>query len=244
MTSTKENNETVCTPKPANPEEHALHERLSTEVFSANEQMASAYPAVSIFGGSRVKPGSKPYKDAYEIARQLATMGISVITGGGPGVMEAGNKGCQEAVYSTKLPRGASIGLNIQLPFEQSPNPYQDLALYFKQFASRKVTFVRNSMGFIACAGGIGTLDELFEILTLMQTRKMPRRPVILFDSAYWNPLVAFLENTIIENGWMSPDDRNLFTVVDTVEEAISALKISEWPTACDPEALKKLAIG
>lgn len=222
----------------------SLHQRLSAEVEDANEQMASAYPAVSIFGGSRVKPGSKPYNDARELGRVLACRGISIITGGGPGVMEAGNKGCVEAVYSTRVPRGTSIGLNIQLPFEQKPNDYQDLALNFKQFASRKVTFVRNSMAFIACAGGVGTLDELFEIITLIQTKKMPQRPVILFDSEVWGPLVDFLEGTVMANGWMSEADRKLFTVVDTVEEAIAALRIDTWPASCDPEVLKKLSIG
>lgn len=225
-------------------EELGLPSRLALEVHDANIQMASAYPAVSIFGGSRVKPDSKPYNDARELGRRLATMGISVITGGGPGVMEAGNRGCMEAVYSSVVPRGTSIGLNIQLPFEQLPNEYQDLSLNFKQFASRKVTFVRNSLAFIAYAGGVGTLDELFEIITLIQTQKMPRRPVILFDSQVWGPLVSFLEDTVMANGWMSKQDRKLFTMVDTIDEAIAALNIPAWPKTCDPETLKKLSIS
>lgn len=221
-----------------------LGERLNNEVAIATMALQDIYPAVSIFGGARVKPDSPEYEQARALGERLSSMGLSVITGGGPGIMEAGNRGCKDA--QAKQPDGTagrSVGLNIMLPFEQKANTYQDTVLMFKQFASRKVMFVRNSMAFVACAGGVGTLDELFEILTLMQTKKMPTRPVILLGSKVWTPLVDFLKNSIQANGWMSEEDMNLFTVVDTVDEVVAALRIEEWPQECQPEELKKLML-
>lgn len=216
-----------------------LAERLQDDVQKAIDALEDVYPAVSIFGGARVKEGSKAYSDAREIARAISEKGVSIITGGGPGVMEAGNRGCMDAGEI----RGRSIGLNIRLPFEQKSNPFQDIELHFDQFASRKVMFARTSMAYVVCAGGVGTLDELFEILTLMQTKKMPRRPVILFDSAVWGPLVAFLDEVIKENGWMSEEDTKLYTLADTVPEILEALHMDKWPEQCDPSTFKQLSI-
>jgi uncharacterized protein (TIGR00730 family) len=221
------------------PEDCDLPCRLQREVAHAREALADIYPAVSLFGGARVLPGSEPYEVARETARLLAQRGISVITGGGPGIMEAGNLGCSEAVAPDGVRRGVSIGLNIRLPREQCGNPYQDIPLLFNHFASRKVMFARNSVGFVAFAGGLGTLDEITEVLTLMQTRKMPHRPVVLVGSALWSPLVTWLRDAVASQGLMSQNDFDLFCVVDTPEEVLQALALDAVPSELDTEAYK-----
>lgn len=213
--------------------------RLQREVAHAREALADAYPAVSLFGGARVQPGSQPYEVARETARLLAARGISVITGGGPGIMEAGNLGCSEAQAPAGGRRGVSIGLNIRLPREQCGNPYQDIPLLFNHFASRKVMFARNSVGFVAFAGGIGTLDEITEVLTLMQTRKMPRHPVVLVGRALWSPFVAWLREAVASQGLMSQSDFDLFSVVDTPEEVLLALALDAVPSELDTASYK-----
>lgn len=213
--------------------------RLQREVAHAREALADVYPAVSLFGGARVQPGSPPYEAARETARLLAERGISVITGGGPGIMEAGNRGCTEAQAPAGIQRGVSIGLNIRLPREQCGNPYQDIPLLFNHFASRKVMFARNSVGFVAFAGGLGTLDEITEVLTLMQTNKMPRRPVVLVGRTLWSPLVDWLRSSVAAQGLMSVSDFDLFQVVDTADEVLAALVRNTAPTQLDTEAQK-----
>lgn len=204
--------------------------RLQREVSHAREALTDVYPAVSLFGGARVKPDTVPYELARKTAQLLASQGISVITGGGPGIMEAGNLGCREATPVDGLRRGVSVGLNIRLPKEQCGNSYQDIPLLFNHFASRKVMFARNSVGFVAFAGGLGTLDEITEVLTLMQTHKMPKRPVILVGSELWTPLVSWLRDSVAAQGLMGQEDFSLFSVVDTPEEVVSALMLHTIP--------------
>jgi uncharacterized protein (TIGR00730 family) len=217
--------------------------RLQREVAHAKEALADVYPAVSLFGGARVQPGSQPYEAARETARLLAERGISVITGGGPGIMEAGNLGCTEATAPAGGRRGVSIGLNIRLPREQCGNPYQDIPLLFNHFASRKVMFARNSVGFVAFAGGLGTLDEISEVLTLMQTNKMPRRPVVLVGRALWAPLVDWLRDSVAAQGLMSVSDFDLFQVVDTAGEVLTALALDTVPVALDTDVQKAVPV-
>lgn len=205
--------------------------RLHREVAHAREALGGIYPAVSLFGGARVQPGTVHYELARKTAQLLAAQGVSVITGGGPGIMEAGNLGCVEAQAPEGVRRGVSVGLNIRLPREQCGNPYQDIPLLFNHFASRKVMFARNSVGFVAFAGGLGTLDEITEVLTLMQTHKMPKRPVVLVGRELWSPLVTWLRESIAAQGLMGHDDFNLFSVVDTPEEVLDALVLHTIPT-------------
>ena len=205
--------------------------RLQREVAEARTALADIYPAISIFGGARVKPGTIPYEMARKTAQLLASRGISVITGGGPGIMEAGNLGCVEAQPPVGVQRGESVGLNIRLPREQCGNPYQDIPLLFNHFASRKVMFARNSVGFVAFAGGLGTLDEITEVLTLMQTHKMPKRPVVLVGRELWTPFVDWLRDSVAEQGLMGYDDFKLFSIVDTPEEVVEALVLHTIPT-------------
>jgi len=217
--------------------------RLQREVAHAREALTDIYPAVSLFGGARVQPGSQPYEAARETARLLAERGISVITGGGPGIMEAGNLGCVEATAPAGVRRGLSIGLNIRLPREQCGNPYQDIPLLFNHFASRKVMFARNSVGFVAFAGGLGTLDEITEVLTLMQTNKMPRRPVVLVGRALWAPLVGWLRDSVAAQGLMSVGDFDLFHVVDTADEVLATLALDTVPVELDTDAQKAVSV-
>ena len=161
--------------------------------------------AVSIFGSARVGEGSPAYRRARETAALFAKAGFAVVTGGGPGVMEAANRGCQEA-------GGVSVGFNIQLPHEQGTNPYCDISLTFKHFYARKVMFVKAAEGFVIFPGGFGTLDELFESLTLIQTGKIGSFPVVLFDTAYWAPDARLDPLRVLEEGLISPADLELLT--------------------------------
>jgi uncharacterized protein (TIGR00730 family) len=171
---------------------------------------------VSIFGSARTKPEHKYYKLAEEVALKLTQSGYGVITGGGPGIMEAGNKGAAAG-------NGISVGLNIELPFEQHFNPWidKDKNLEFDYFFVRKVMFVKYSQGFVVMPGGFGTLDELFEAITLVQTQKIGRFPVVLVGSKFWSGLLDWIKNTLLEEGNISPEDLNLFRIVDTADEAV-----------------------
>jgi uncharacterized protein (TIGR00730 family) len=170
-------------------------------------------PAVSIFGSARVGEGSKPYRDARETGRRFAESGFAVVTGGGPGVMEAANRGCREA-------GGLSVGFNILLPHEQGVNPYCDIAMTFKHFYARKTMFVKAAEGFVIFPGGFGTLDELFESLTLIQTGKVLDFPVVLFDSEYWTDLLDWVRAQPLSDGLISPDDVGLLHLTDDPAEA------------------------
>jgi hypothetical protein len=165
-------------------------------------------PAVTIFGSARVPETAPAYAAARRIGGRFAELGWAVITGGGPGLMEAANRGAQEA-------GGLSVGLGIELPHEQALNPYVDLAYTFEHFYARKVCFVKPAEGFIVCPGGFGTLDELFEALVLMQTGKVGMDPVVLFDSAYWGGLLDWIRGRLLEDGMISPADLDLYHLTD-----------------------------
>ena len=174
-------------------------------------------PAVSIFGSARVPPGSRYYEEARSVARRFAEGGWAVITGGGPGVMEAANRGAKEG-------GGLSIGFNIKLPHEQYANPYLDIEYTFDHFYARKVCFVKPAEGFVIFPGGFGTLDELFEALTLIQTGKVLHFPVVLFDADYWGELVDWIRDELLAGGMISPDDTELLAVTDDPDEAVEVV--------------------
>ncbi|OJJ17179.1 Rossman fold protein, TIGR00730 family [marine bacterium AO1-C] len=194
--------------------------KVMSEFVNGYETMAKIGPCVSIFGSARTKPDHPHYKNAELIAAKLVEHGYGVITGGGPGIMEAGNKGAKEA-------EGKSVGLCIQLPFEQGNNPYidPDKLLDFDYFFVRKVMFVKYAQGFIVMPGGMGTLDELFEALTLIQTKKIGSFPIVLFDSSYWGGLIDWLKDTVAAKAHnINPEDLDLFKLVDDVDEAVKAI--------------------
>ena len=190
---------------------------IMAEFVKGFEVMPEAYPAVSIFGSSRIDAKSKSYKDTVKVAHMLVENGFNVISGGGPGVMEAANRGAAEA-------KGKSVGLHIELPSEQRPNDYANLRLDFRYFFIRKVMFVKYSVAYIIMPGGFGTLDELFEALTLIQTKRIRYFPVILIDSGFWNGLLRWAEETLIKEQTISKVDFDIFNVVDTPEEAVGII--------------------
>ena len=185
------------------------------EGFHAVEQIRP--PAVSIFGSARVPETDPAYDAARATARLFAEAGWAVITGGGPGVMEAANRGAKEG-------GGQSVGFNIELPHEQSPNPYLDISVTFRHFYARKVCFVKPAEGFVIFPGGFGTLDELFEALTLIQTDKVLDFPVVLFDSVYWAELLDFIHSRLLRNRMISPEDLELLHVVDEPGAAVDVV--------------------
>jgi uncharacterized protein (TIGR00730 family) len=191
--------------------------KIMAEFVESYEKMARIGPCISIFGSARTKPENPYYQIGVQIAEQLSKRGYGIITGGGPGIMEAGNKGAQ-------MGGGKSVGLNIALPFEQNHNPYidQDSNLDFDYFFVRKVNFVKYSQGFVILPGGFGTLDELFEALTLIQTKKINNRPVVLIGKKFWTGLIDWIkEEMLTAECNISADDMNLFALVDTTEEAV-----------------------
>ena len=194
--------------------------KMMAEFVDGFEKMHKAGPCVSIFGSARTKPDNPWYKLTVEIAYKLTKIGFGVITGGGPGIMEAGNKGAKKG-------GGQSIGLNIELPFEQNDNKYidKDLSINFDYFFARKVMFVKYSQGFVVMPGGFGTLDELFEALTLIQTKKIGRFPIVLVGSKFWQGLLDFIRNSLLIEGNIKEEDFNLFRVVDTADEAVAHIK-------------------
>ena len=191
--------------------------KIMGEFVHGYEKMDSIGPCVSIFGSARTQPDHAYYKLATDVAAAVAKAGYGVITGGGPGIMEAANKGAQEA-------DGPSVGLNIALPFEQSSNPYidKDKNLSFEYFFIRKVMFVKYAQAFVVLPGGFGTLDELFESLTLIQTKKITRVPIILVGNKFWSGLIDWIKNVLIEDKLISPEDLDLFSIVDTQEEVLA----------------------
>jgi hypothetical protein len=190
--------------------------RIMSEFVEAFQDLADTAPAVTIFGGARVKKSSREYKLASRVGAMVARRGVTVISGGGPGVMEAANRGANEA-------GGVSVGLNIDLPTEQKPNAYINRLINFRYFFARKYMFLYHSMAFIIFPGGFGTLDELFEALTLIQTERHPRFPVILVDREYWKGLLAWLKNAMCARGYIVEDDMKLFTLADSAEEVVAA---------------------
>lgn len=194
--------------------------KIMGEIVSGYEKMQKLGPCVSIFGSARIASDHKYTLIAEEIARKITELGFGVITGGGPGIMEGANKGAKEA-------GGKSIGLNIDLPFEQAINPYSDklYSMEFDYFFIRKLMFIKYSQGFIVMPGGIGTLDELFEALTLIQTKKIGRFPIVLVGSEFWSGLLDWMKNTLLQMKLISEDNFLLFRVVDTADEAVSHIK-------------------
>ncbi len=192
--------------------------RIMSEFVDGFDALAEVGPAVTVFGSARVPEGSPFYEQAREIGRSLARDGWAVITGGGPGVMEAANRGCQEA-------GGLSIGCNIELPHEQSVNQYVDLAVEFRYFFARKTMFVKYADAFVILPGGFGTLDELFEALTLIQTGKIRHFPVVLVGTEYWAGLLAWARETLMTDGTVSEADLALLTVTDDPEEVCRVVR-------------------
>ena len=174
-------------------------------------------PAISVFGSARVREGHPAYDQARDVARRLAEAGFAIVTGGGPGVMEAANRGAREG-------GGVSVGFNIELPHEQYENPYLDIELTFNHFYARKTMFVKAAEGFVIFPGGFGTLDELFESLTLIQTGKVLHFPVVLFDTAYWQPLADWMRERLLPDGMISPEDVDLLLLTDDPDETVETI--------------------
>lgn len=191
--------------------------QIMAEFVEGFERMAQVRPAVSIFGSARTKPDHPYYALTEEIAHLLSDAGFSIISGGGPGIMEAANKGA----FVGKSP---SIGVNIQLPNEQSGNGYQDISLNFRHFFSRKVMFVKYAAAYVVMPGGFGTLDELAEILTLVQTGKTRRIPIILVCKDYWSGLIEWFKNSLLQQGTIDAPDLDLFSVLDDPQEVVNAI--------------------
>jgi len=192
--------------------------RILSEFVEGFDALAQVGPAITVFGSARTAPGDPTYELARAIGRRLAEAGFAVITGGGPGVMEAANRGCQEG-------GGLSVGCNIELPHEQGTNAYVDLGVEFRYFFARKVMFVKYADGFVILPGGLGTLDELFESLTLIQTGKVRLFPVVLVGRSYWTGLLDWMRDTMLQAGTIGELDLGLFHVTDDPDEVIDYIK-------------------
>jgi len=186
--------------------------RIQSELVEGFETLHELGPAVTIFGSSRLRPGHKYYDDAIVLARELADDGFAIITGGGPGVMEGANKGAKKG-------KAHSVGLNIEIPTEQLPNKYQDISLSFRYFFIRKLMFIKYAIAYIIFPGGFGTMDEMFEALTLAQTKRIKSFPIILYGTEYWKGLIDWMKNTLVRNATIAKEDFALFSVVDKPEE-------------------------
>jgi uncharacterized protein (TIGR00730 family) len=188
--------------------------RILGEFVEGFDALSKLGPTISIFGSARTKKEDRYWKEAARIAEELSNAGLAIITGGGPGIMEAANYGAEKGTSD-------SVGCNIELPFEQSPNPYQDISLSFRYFFVRKMMFVKYSIGYVIMPGGFGTLDELFEALTLTQTEKIAQFPIVLYGKEYWAGLLEWIKNTLLSRGSISKGDMDLFLLTDTVEETV-----------------------
>lgn len=193
--------------------------KIMGEFVEGYDRMAKIGPCVSIFGSARTPEQSETFALTSEIAKKLSEQGFGIITGGGPGIMKAANKGANEA-------KGISVGLNIKLPFEQHPNEYIDIdkGIYFDYFFVRKVMFVKYAQGFVVMPGGFGTLDELFEALTLIQTHKIQHFPIILVGTSFWGGLLEWIQNTLLAQKTISKEDLDLFKMVDTSDEVVETI--------------------
>jgi len=206
------------------PEHEAQLARHSWRVFNIMAEFVTAYermitipPAVSVFGSARTRPGEPYYLLGEQVGRKLSDAGFAVVTGGGPGLMEAVNKGA----FAGKSP---SVGLNIRLPREESQNAYQDLSLHFQHFFARKVMFVKHASAYVCLPGGYGTLDELMEILTLVQTGKIPAIPIVLVNRGFWQGAVDWLRASLVREGMIAAADPDLMTIVETADEAVQVI--------------------
>lgn len=193
--------------------------RIMSEFVEGFETMAKIKPSVLIFGSARTKPEEKYYKLTEDVAKELVKKGFGVTTGGGPGIMEAGNKGAMDA-------NGSSTGINIELPFEQSANPFidTDKLLNFRYFFVRKLMFFKYAQGYILMPGGFGTVDEGFEVLTLIQTRKTNKVPIVFMGDEFWSPLIDWVKEYQLKNKYISPEDLDLFSITDDPEEAVKIM--------------------
>jgi uncharacterized protein (TIGR00730 family) len=209
--------------------------RILSEFVDGFDTLADLPPAVSVFGSARSKPGSVECRMAEELGRALARAGYAVITGGGPGVMEAANRGAVEA-------GGRSVGLGIELPFEQGINEWVDLAIDFRYFFARKTMFVKYAQGFVVLPGGFGTMDELFEALTLVQTGKVTRFPVVLMGQEYWQGLLDWLRHSMAAGGKIGHADLELLCVTDDVNEAVQHIVEADAELAAEQEAVRETA--
>jgi uncharacterized protein (TIGR00730 family) len=192
--------------------------KIIAEFVDGFETLSDAYPCVSIFGSARVLSGEETYEKTVVIAKKLAENGFNIITGGGPGIMEAANKGAREG-------GSKSIGLNIRLPMEQKSNPYVDINLGFKYFFVRKVMFIKYAQAYIGMPGGFGTLDEIFEAMTLIQTKRIKPFPVILVGSDYWTGLFKWIQKNLLEKNMISPEDMDMVTILDDPDEVVKTIK-------------------
>lgn len=192
--------------------------RIMSEFVEGFEELSNVKRAVSIFGSARMPRNSHYYKSVMKLSEILSKKGFSIITGGGPGIMEAGNRGARKG-------KGLSIGLNIEIPMEQTPNKYQDKRLDFRYFFARKVMFVKYSVGYVITPGGFGTMDEFFEALTLMQTGKIRRFPIIMFGKDYWEGLLKWMKETLIPEGTISKKDLDLFCIADDPEDVVRIIE-------------------
>jgi len=192
--------------------------RIMAEFVDAIDTLSRINRAVTIFGSARVKPGNPYYDKAQYLARMLVKEGFSVITGGGPGIMEAGNRGAAEA-------GGTSVGMNIQLPYEQKPNPYANVSISYHYFFIRKVMFVKYAMAYVILPGGFGTMDELFEALTLIQTKRIKGFPVIMMGSDYWRGMLNWLKNTMLKEDMIDKEDLDLITIIDDPDEVVKHIQ-------------------
>jgi hypothetical protein len=207
--------------------------RIMAEFVDSFQTMSQVGPAVTIFGSARTKPDDKCYRAAQDIAKGLAKHNLAVVTGGGPGIMEAANKGAEKN-------GGKSVGLNIELPYEQSGNRYANIPVHFHYFFARKVCFVKYSLGFVFMPGGFGTLDEFFEVLTLVQTQRIPQFPLILFGREHWKGLIAWMKTRLEKDALISPGDLDLVKITDDVDEVIAIIRDYErrvGPPAITPRA-------
>jgi uncharacterized protein (TIGR00730 family) len=191
--------------------------RILSEFTEGIDTLSDLGFAVSIFGSARIQPDSPYYMQTIELANKLAKEDFSIITGGGPGIMEAGNKGAYDE-------QGKSVGLNIVLPKEQDPNPYQNITLNYRYFFARKVMFVKHSMGYVCMPGGFGTLDEFFEALTLVQTHKIYPMPLVLFGTKFWQGLLNWIKEQPLQERLISPEDMNLMHITDDIEEVVAIM--------------------
>ncbi|GAB4222568.1 MAG: TIGR00730 family Rossman fold protein [Francisella sp.] len=191
--------------------------KISSELVEGYERLGHIAPAISIFGSARVSKDDRYYKDTVKLAKSLSNHGFSVITGGGPGIMEAGNKGAKQGSRPT-------VGLNIILPYEQKPNKYQDISLLYRYFFTRKAMFIKHSMSYIVMPGGFGTLDELFDITTLIQTGKKVKMPIILYGKEFWSGLIEWIKSTLVTKGMISKEEANILTLVDSIDETIEII--------------------
>jgi len=191
--------------------------RIMAEFVDSFEILSQVGPGVTVFGSARVLPSNPYYRSTVELAQGLAKHNLAIITGGGPGIMEAANRGAAQA-------RGRSVGLNIQLPQEQKGNRYANVPIYFHYFFSRKVCFVKYSIGFVFMPGGFGTLDEFFEVLTLVQTQRIPEFPLVLFGKKYWRGLIRWMKTALEPVKYISPGDLDLFKITDDPQEVIDII--------------------